>query len=64
MEFWIARRKSKKLYLFFGKPQQIDNGRWFILNNNYVDRGIKIDENLFPEITFENSPKQVKIELL
>ena len=60
MELWIARTKSGKLGLYNFKP----------LYNNIYDLWICkhgvliIDKKLFPEVTFENSPKRVKIELV
>ena len=58
MELWIARDKNGTLKLWFNKPvkqkyQFYNNDGFFIL-----------DEKLFPEVTFENSPQKVKLELI
>lgn len=58
MELWIAR-DYRGLYLFEEKPHDL-NGR-FVSYKGFIT---KINEDLFPEVTFENSPKQVKIELI
>lgn len=62
MEFWIAR-DSYGLWLFRQKPiKYISNGdKCFNKSDNtrYL-----IDSQLFPEITFENSPQQVELKLL
>ena len=62
MELWIAR-DSYGLWLYNKKPYQK-----FILNNDkcfkYEGRKFLIDDALFPEVTFENSPQKVRIELI
>lgn len=63
MELWLSRRKNNNLYLFFEKPQKLECGKCIIFKNNYIDTGIKIDENMCEEVTFENSPQKVKLIL-
>lgn len=60
MELWIARESDGELYAYETKPSydKIDDnwygdGKWFYM-----------DILLFPEVTFENSPQKVKIELI
>ena len=60
MELWIARESDGDLYAYETKPSydEIDDnwdggGKWFYM-----------DIHLFPEVTFENSPQKVKIELV
>ena len=57
---WIARDKSG-LYLFRNKPEP-DKG-----NNEYWDTPywgcMPINMNLFPELTRENSPQQIELQL-
>ena len=65
MKMWIARRKTKGLYLFINnKPEFVDK-RWGVWVEkdvfDYLDYGIKIDSGLFPEVTFENSPMEVEL---
>ena len=68
MEVYIARDKDNSLSLCSHKPvydKFLDV--WEAPNEFYNDDyafHAYIDENLFPEVTFENSPKQAKITLL
>lgn len=61
MELWIARDKNNTLKLHFTEPYRYCNHY-----NSYgtVDEtidGIIIDDKLFPEVTFENSPQKVEL---
>lgn len=49
MKLWIARDKYGSLHLFKNM------GGWYIG---------EIERNLFPEVTFENSPQQIEIKLV
>ena len=63
MEFWIARDNDSSLYLYDQRPvlNTLINGVWDCAKfGNWYD----IDNNLFPEVTFENSPQQVEIRLV
>ena len=55
MKLWIARAKFGYITLHYSKPKE-KNGGWndvvAVLGNNY-----------FPEVTFENSPKQVELQI-
>ena len=67
LSVWIARRKSGNLYLFFEKPYITDNSqRWHIAKDynhtTLVDTGIKIDKTKYPEVTWENSPKEFELK--
>lgn len=57
MELWIARDYNKQLWLHTSKPYR--NGYVF-QSNKYL----QISSDKFPEITWENSPRKVKIELV
>jgi hypothetical protein len=62
MKFWIAR-DSYGLWLFNQKPTK------YIFNGDKCLNKIGIiyyliDRNLFPELTFENSPQQVELKLV
>ena len=67
---WIARRKNNKLYMFFERPHLTDDGnQWFVLENVpnngvFAVTGNKIDEDKFPEVTYENSPMEVEVSLI
>lgn len=58
MELWIARDNNNGLYLYFDKPKCVDG--YFYSHNGEMP----IPHQLFPEVTFENSPQKVKIELV
>ena len=75
-KLWVARNKYGYLYLYNNKPIRTKEGTEF--ENNYdsvyedivykdyleIDKGyIEIDSELFPEVTWENSPQQVKLTL-
>lgn len=59
MELYVARDKwglglyEKRPYLDRKNNWNNDDGKWY-----------EIDDKLFPEITFKNSPRKVKIELI
>lgn len=76
-KLWVARNKYGYLYLYNNKPIRTKEGTEF--ENNYdsvyedivykdyleIDKGyIEIDSELFPEVTWENSPQQVKLTLV
>lgn len=63
MKLWIARDESNNLELFEEKPVYIVvpgiGGGWEgACTIGYINR------DLFPEVTFENSPQQVEIKLI
>mgnify|MGYP006329835427 CR=1 FL=1 len=59
---WVAR-DDYGLWLFLNEPVKtiINGDKYFIKRDNIR---YSIDSNLFPEITFENSPRKVKFELV
>lgn len=61
MEVWIARDKSKALFLYLEEPilDELFEDSYDCLNKCLG----QLNENEFPEVTFENSPQKVKIEL-
>jgi hypothetical protein len=61
MKLWIARDKDGSLYLYSEEPSLILTE----FADAWEGRGIRaIDDRLFPEVTFENSPQQVEIKLV
>ena len=52
MKLYIARDESGKLYLHLQEPSL--NGNYFYSNDSW-----EIDKEMFPELTFENSPQKV-----
>lgn len=66
MKLWIARQRDNSLYLFTHKPI-LFCGRWCMNGTNQHYTTLwknKVNDNLFPEITFENSPQEVELKLL
>ena len=60
MKMWIARDKGTRniegaLFLYVNKPNS-NGGIWY---GGEVFYGI--DNRLFPEVTFENSPQEVEL---
>lgn len=59
MKMWIARDQNYCLFLHEEKPhlETYDTiNEWVSDSNSYV-----LDGNLFPEVTFENSPQEVEL---
>ena len=56
---WIARDKDGELYFYSKKPVKLNN--CFASKNGHGI--IMIDEQLFPEVTFENSPREVELKI-
>lgn len=61
MKFWIAKDLSEELILF--KEQPSYNNRIKMWMGGGLPIG-KLNGYSFPELTFENSPKRIKIELM
>lgn len=60
MRFWVARDEYNSLYLYDNIP--IKRGMWFEPQRGYDM--MKLDDTLFPEATFDNSPQEVEIKLI
>lgn len=56
MKLWIARDNDGTLLIHFYEPI-IDGLEWISLDYRIIDK------NLFPEVTFENSPQEVELKL-
>lgn len=54
---WIAREKDGMLLVFNLRPHR--SGGYFIPKRDYY-QGWVLDRDLFPEVTWENSPKTLK----
>ena len=70
MELWIARDASGELWLFDKKPilrNKNDNEyfthSWFDMDDDGTFN-YRIDMDCFPEVTFENSPQKVRLEIV
>ena len=60
MKLWIARDSDGALFLYDKKP--VKGRRGFRVK--LFTHSFRISSSNFPEVTFENSPKRVKIELI
>lgn len=62
MKIWIAR-DSYGLWLFKNKPTKyLSNGDKCF--NKFDNTRYLIDSQLFPEITFDNSPQEIELKLI
>ena len=64
MVLWIARNQDGSLWLHEEKPSLVydeERRKWYYEKGGFIDF---YDETLFPEVTFENSPKKVEIKLV
>ena len=62
MELWIARNQDGSLALFRRKKPQLfweEN-----IGQYWAGTSLWLHPTMFPEVTFENSPQKVKIELV
>lgn len=60
MALWIARDLDGELKLYDNQPMIINE--WFVPQRGFDS--LELDEQLFPEITFENSPQEVELKLI
>ena len=67
MKFYVAREKDNSTRLFTSKPYYHDGFQKWVTGNPYdfqYDLVGYIPDTEFQELTFENSPKEVKIKLI
>ena len=57
---WIARDKSGSLWLYYDKPVKFENS--FDAETGIEPR-MWLNNEDFPEVTWENSPQQVEFKL-
>lgn len=60
MKLWIARDKSDLLTVYNEKPE-LHYGKYW--DGDYGTQAIDVPEEMFPEVTFENSPQEVELIL-
>ena len=75
MKIWIARFKNGNLIAFYREPFK-HLSSFYIRSRYHSDETIswnshnsggeylKLDSDLFPEVTFENSPQQVELKII
>lgn len=64
MKFYIARDRDNRLYLYRDKP--FKSYLMFICqcnNTKHWSELFELDESLFPEVTWENSPQEVELKI-
>lgn len=59
MKLWITRDADGAVYLHMNKPYLQDSGIWTCTDQEYF----WLDGESFSEVTFENSPQEVKLTL-
>lgn len=59
MKLWIVRDLDGTLSLSDGEEPKSILGVWIFNKNHY-----NIDNRLFPEITFVNSPQEIELKLV
>lgn len=59
MKLWIARDNDGHLFLYETKPERCSENFAPINGYGYWS----IDDDLFPEVTFENSPREIILKL-
>lgn len=68
MKLWIARDKDNSLSVCTHKPIYVKLFSSWSPPKEYYNNDtafhVYIDENLFPEVTFENSPMIVELKLI
>jgi hypothetical protein len=66
MKFYIARDIDGKLFLYNYLPNRNNDSGNFMeeVDDMWNGEVMRIDPKLFPEVTWENSPKQVELKLI
>lgn len=60
---WIARDKNGELYAYTTKP--IRYGEYFGASTDWsiLDEELWLDKESYPEVTWENSPKELVVKM-
>ena len=62
---WLARDEDRTLYLYSSKPIKHEDMNFWDLDEEDGDGCVnQIDSRLFPEVTYENSPQEIKISFI
>lgn len=62
MKYWIARDKNGALWMYEKAPLFAHGTDEFYCGIGELNS--ELDKRFFPEITFENSPKEVELKLV
>lgn len=57
---WIAKDRDGETYLYSNYPVKCNN--YFISANGEYE--IYLGNNVYPELTYENSPKKVELKII
>jgi hypothetical protein len=60
MRIWIARELNNDISLYYVKPKLDKFGGFW----GDAPFGMRLSNNSFPEVTFENSPQEVELNLV
>lgn len=60
MKLWIARDKNGDISLYYEKPSLDKFGDFW----GDAPFGMRLSNDSFPEVTFENSPKEIELKLI
>lgn len=61
-KLWLARWRNNSLHLYAGKPIKDDGyGEFWFMGGNITDEMMNLNCELFPEVTYENSPVEVTL---
>lgn len=60
---WIARDKDGDLWLYGQKPHKFRTRTDIFCSNENDEIYVKLYDNIFPEVTFENSPIEVELKI-
>ena len=58
MKLYVARDKNNDLYLYKGLPLRNKEEDQFVPNGNEIEY-LKLDNNLFPDVKWEDEPQEV-----
>ena len=66
MKLWIARDKDGCLWVYESQPILNSEKEYFIIIEKDFGSSLNttLPEKWFPEVTFENSPKEVELKLI
>lgn len=64
MKLWVARDFDGVLNLYVTKPSLDSIDNMYYADSDMEDDYLNIDKELFPEVTFENSPQEVELKLV
>ena len=62
LKLWIARDKDGALHFFTSKPEEENFCQYLPATRG--EMYYWFDDELFPEVTFENSPQEVELKLI